>query len=326
MISLAALSAFPNFTATQQVTRFKGRVVMLDDGLAPGRLTVRLGEFGSTATNDAGFFAVPLPAGTRSVTVQVETGDPKWVVRYPSGPIPVPADTSFVTDIMVGLSIEANLARAYAITNSQLAQRLEAAGVKQDQTLDILDRMRADFASRTQLEAEELRIAAQRETDRVREYRPIAAAIERYVTAANDLQNAFIFISDQAFTNDSAYAELKKSVRDYNGAFDTLQTNRMSFEATVRTYWGSDRISSDLRDFFDYALGEVHRVRILSLNGTQEPITKIAKGQVKGSEAKKLQQETEARIDTTVRELAPRLEELGRRKDRILLELQPGEH
>ena len=315
---LMVLSAAQFAASAQQSLRFKGRVVVLDGGPSPARLTVHLGQFGSTATNDAGVFSIALPAGTTSVTIQVETGDPKWVVRYPIGPVPIPADTAAVTDVVVALSVEASLARAYAVDNAQLQQRLKEAGVKQDQALDILERMRTDFANRTQVQVEELRIAAQRETDRVREFMPISVAIERYVTEANDLQNAFVFMSDQAFRNDSAFAELKQAIREYNGACDTLNNHRAAFEKTVESYWQSEKVSSDLRDLLDYALGEVHSVHILPLNSTIGPISDVHNGKA----GKQSQAKITAEIKTAVRELAPRLEELGRRKDRVLLELQ----
>ncbi len=318
--SLTVSSAVQFSVAAQQSLHFKGRVVVQDGGPSPARLTVHLGQFGSTATNDAGFFTIALPAGTTSVTIQVETGDPKWVVRYPTGPVPVPADAAAVTDVVVALSVEASLARAYAVDNAQLQQRLTEAGVKQDQALDILERMRADFADRTQVEVEELRIAAQRESDRVRAFTPISVAIERYVTEANDLQNAFIFISDEAFRNAAAFTELKNAILEYNGACDTLNSHRAAFESTVGSYWKSEKISSDLRDLFDYALGEVHRVRILPLNNTLGPISDIRNGRA----GKQSQEMVTAEIKTAVRDLAPRLEELGRRKDRVLLELQSG--
>ena len=47
------------------------------------QMKIRVGAFGVTSPNDGGFFTSAIPAGSTSVTLQIETGSPRWIVGSP---------------------------------------------------------------------------------------------------------------------------------------------------------------------------------------------------------------------------------------------------
>ena len=164
--------------------------------------------------------------------------------------------------------------------------------------------------------------ADQRELARAGEYPRIAAALEDYLIRLHNVEIAFRIILQFAFTSDSAFAELKTSIRRYNEAFEGLKQGRTGFEQRVARYWGSERLVGELRNVLDYALGEIHEIHVLPLNDVLPDITAVSKRQVSGQAAEQKREQVTRRVAETLRALQPRIQELDRRKSRLLSELQ----
>jgi hypothetical protein len=288
-----------------------------------GRVVVRAKQLGQTLTNDNGYFEFSVPADVRQVEiVAVELSDPKWMVRYPIGAIPVSNDSTIVTSIVVGPSFEALMERVFSAQREALEANLKASGARQEEIGQALDSIRAWFAGRAQIEAESLRVEENRSMERARAFGPIAETLRTYVNEARDLRNAFRLVSEFAFSSSSAFDELKSAIVAYNAAFERLNGTGPGMESTIRTLWRSETLGSECRSLLDYALGEIHHVHVLPLNETLETINRIRLKQVRGGEAAQAQRDALASITLAVRELDPRLDELQRRVDRLLGDLE----
>jgi len=285
-------------------------------------MKVRLGPYGTTTPNDGGFFVGAIPAGTSSLSVQVETGNPGWVVRYPTGTVAVPRDTLFITDILVAPSVESSLARDHAAESARLRGMLRTAGVSEKLILAAIDRLRSDFSERTNVQAETLRAAERRGSERAEVYPRLSATIEAYTIKAGNVQIAFRYLLEPSFGSDSAFAQLKRAISEYNLAFESLKTQRNGFEKGVTDAWQSERLSADLRALLDYALGEIHSVQILPLNDVLPDVSRVLTRHYRGEEAVSKRAEVNARVKASVVALAVRLEELDRRKIRVMSDLQ----
>lgn len=319
VIALVAAVATPAL-ARQRV--FRGRIVMAAGGPPFSQVRVSLGRYATASPNGSGHFSGAIPDSVKSLVLDVETGSAKWVMRYPTGAVAVPADPSFETDIFVGPSLDQTLSRAYAAETAQLMEGFKAAGVADSQVLAAIDALRRQFAERTSIAADSLKLAAKRGDERAAVYPRIAAAVQAFAIKANNVQVAFRYVLESAFASDSAFALLKRAITEYNPAFDTLKTNGDGFAKAVKTYWGSDLLSSNFQAFLDFALGDIHHVHIYSLNDVMPDISKVLRGQIGGNEGKAKKLEVTARVKATVAALAPLLEELDRRKTRVLSELQ----
>jgi hypothetical protein len=307
---------------TSQTVPFRGRVVMAAGGPPFRQMTIRLDRFATTTPNDGGFFSGAIPAGTSSMTIRVETGNPRWALRYPVGAVAVPRDTGFVTDIIVGPSIEETLSRDYASSMARLSAGLRSAGAADSQVIAAIDVLRREFAERTNLKVDELRAAEQLTSARAQIFPQLSAAIEAYLIKANNIAIAFQYLLESSFGSDSAFAQLRLAIVEYNSAFEALRTSRDGFENGVATNWRSPRLSADLRALLDYALGDIHSTEILPLNEVLPDVSRILTRRLQGNEAQTKRVEVLARVRTTVTTLRARLEELERRKIRVLDALQ----
>ncbi|NOT09328.1 MAG: hypothetical protein HOP28_14120 [Gemmatimonadales bacterium] len=321
IVVLLATVAVQPASARQTVT-FRGKIHVAGRGPLPSQMKVRLGPFGTHVPNDGGFFAGAIPAETRSIALEVETGSPKWVVRYPLGPVAVPRDSAFVTDVIIGPSIEETLARAYAVENALLREHLKGAGLQDSLVIAALDGIRREFQDRTHLEAAALREAATRQNERLKEYPRLATAFEAYDIKAHNIRTAFTYILEPAFVSGAAFGVLRNAILEYNVAFESLRTQRKDFENVVHERWEGERVYSDVVGFMNYALATVHEGQVLPLNDLLPDINRVLRGQLNGGDAKRLRDAVTARVQTAVRDLDPLLKELGRLKDVALLRLQ----
>ena len=313
-----ATAAFASAIVGAQTVPFRGRVVMPAGGPPFRQMKIRVGAFGVTSPNDGGFFTGAIPAGSTSVTLQIETGNPRWIVRYPVGSVAVPRDALFVTDVIIGPSIDNTLARDYAAESARLRTSLKGAGVADSQVIAAIDGLRREFADRTNVQIDELRQAERRGNERAQIFPHLAATIEAFAIKANNVEIAFHYLLEPSFSSDSAFAQLKRGITEYNLAFETLKTERGGFEKGVADYWGNERISADLSALLDYALGEIHAVNILPLNQVLPDVRRILRRELNARDAAEKRGEVLGLVRTSVAALHVRLEELDRRKIRVL--------
>ena len=318
---LFAISSSPKASLAQTV-QFRGRVVMLPGGPSPRQMTVRLDRYGVATPNDGGFFTAAIPAGVMSLMIQVETGNPRWTLRYPVAAIAVPRDANLVTDFIVGPSIEETLSRDYASSIARLRTGLRSAGAADSQVIAAIESLRREFAERTNVRVEELRAAERLTSEPARIFPPLSASIEAFVIKANNLAIVFQYLLEPSFSSDSAFSQLKRGIVEYNGAYEALRTGRAGFESGVAQAWQNAPLSADYRALLDYALGDIHATDVLPLNEVLPDVSRILTGTLRGAEAQTKRGEVMTRVRIAVTTLRARLDELERRKIRVLAALQ----
>jgi hypothetical protein len=299
--------------ASAQTILFRGRLVHVD-GLSTANVTVGFGAFGSTAVRGNGQFETALPADTRSVTIEILDRD--WAVLYPrSGQVSILADPQAVIEIVVGESVEAATLRLFAERHEKLAAGLEEVGAEQDEIRDILQSFVDEVTERLDVNADSLAAEIESERQRLAHYPALSETVSAYVLAARDFNLAFTHYGHAAFDDQAAYMVIYSAIDSYNQAFQKLNNERMAFEYQVAAYWESEELRSDLRALFDFALGEIHDIRILPLNETVATMREAAYGSNRDRAAISAARE---RIARTVEELDLRLPELERRAERVL--------
>ena len=322
VFTCVALSCpLPVQLAAQSVV-FRGRVVVAEGGPPLRQMTVRLDRFGTATPNDGGFFSAAIPAGTQSIRIQVATGNPRWMLRYPTSAIAVPRDTSFVTDIIVGPSLDETLTRDFASSVTRLGASLRNAGAADSQVIAAINALRREFSTRTNVRIDELRTAEKLSTERARIYPELSATLERFMIKANNMTIAFQYLLEPSFGSDSAFAQLQRAITEYNVAVEALKTGRAGFEDGVASNWRNTTASADLRAVLDYALGDIHAVDILPLNEVLPDVSRILTGNLRGREAQTRRADVMARVRIAVSTLRVRLDELERRKIRVIGTLQ----
>jgi hypothetical protein len=150
----------------------------------------------------------------------------------------------------------------------------------------------------------------------------IASSLGTFIIEAKDLVNAFRATSVEVFEDNLALRKMSDAVLQYNAAFNKLNSERMSYEKQVLTYWNNEALYNDVRYLFDYALGELHAVNVLELNGALNTINDLAVGKIAGRKAEKeAKDKVLATIAQNTGQLDKRIQELERRANRILYTL-----
>jgi hypothetical protein len=301
---------------------FRGRIVVAAGGPPLRQMTVRLDRFGTATPNDGGFFSAAIPSGTQSIRIQVATGNPRWMLRYPTSAVAVPRDTSFVTDIIVGPSLDETLSRDFASSVTRLGASLRSAGAADSQIIAAINALRREFSTRTNVRIDELRDAEKLSGERAKIYPELSSALERFMIRANNITIAFQYLLEPSFGSDSAFAQLRRAITEYNAAFEALKTGRAGFEDGVAANWQNPAATSDLRAVLDYALGDIHAIGVLPLNDVLPDVSRILTGRLSGREAQARRAEVMASVRLSVTALRARLDELERRKIRVLGTLQ----
>lgn len=317
----AAFALVPAVIGAQTV-QFRGRVVMAAGGPPFSGMTVRIDRYGVVTPNDGGYFVAAIPAAVTSVTIWVETGNPRWTLRYPVAAIAIPRDANLVTDLIVGPSIEESLSRDYAASIARLRTGLRSAGAADSQIIKAIESLRTEFAQRTSVRVDELRAAEQQTLERARILPPLAASIETFLIKANNVATVFQYLLEPSFGSDSAFAQLKRGIIEYNAAYESLRTGRAGFEGGVAQAWQNPALSADFRALLDYALGDIHATEVLPLNEVLPDVSRILTGALRGADAQAKRVEVMMRVRLMVTALHARLDELERRKVRVIESLQ----
>lgn len=306
------LMASPAALVAQATTVFQGRLVHVD-GLSTANLKVGFHPYGSTVTRTNGQFETALPADVTDITVEIL--DHHWTVLYPrDGRVSIPRDPQQVTEIIVGESVETAALRLFADRHEKLAAGLAAVGARQDEVADVLRVFVDEVTRKLEVDAASLQNAIDVQRSRIEHYPVLSMTVKSYVLEARDLTGFFKRFGHIAFTDREVYMGLHEAVEKYNAAFEKLNNERLIFEQVVGRYWGEE-LRGDLRALYDYALGEIHRVRILQLNESLPTMHQALWG---GMRDRNRIQRAQENIDSLVRDLELRLPELDQRAERVL--------
>lgn len=305
---------------TQGERKFIGRLVMLDGSQkALNNLPVRIVDQGQGVTGTDGKFEIAIKGDVREVTVELVSSD--WKIIYPTGgKALVPVDENKSTEFIVGDSPKDVLTKAVAKSNNEIKERLSKLGVKQDAIEQTLTAFRNEIQQMSDIKLSDLRDQIDLDAKRTEFYPVLASAINDYINEAKDIKDAFKFTSQHAFDDNQALQVLVGAVESYNVAFEEINKKHAGYEKTVLDLWQSEAKAGEVRELFNYALGELHSANIFTLNLKIKDINDYNRGHYKGS--KKAFKETITReIETTELQLERRLDELNKRAQVVLSKL-----
>lgn len=153
-------------------------------------------------------------------------------------------------------------------------------------------------------------------------YAEISAALGNFIIRAKDLVIVFRDVNEQIFEDNLNLRKMTDGIIQYNEAFNALNSGRMGYEKQVLMYWDNEALYSDLRNLFDYALGELHSVNVLELNGSLTLVNDINLGKISGRKnEREAREKVLASVISNTGQLDKRIQELERRANRILYTL-----
>jgi hypothetical protein len=285
-----------------QATVFRGRLLLSTESVKPAQVRVVLEGLGASTPSTDGSFSIAIPAGTRTVMLRVESGAGVLQVTYPRNPINVPLDANAVTDVVIGPTLEILLADALGPFLARLEATSRAAGVRDSSIRAAIADIMRSVADAAKVQAADLNTEAARAQKRAETFPEISESLERYELRANNVHQAFLYVAGASFSNDSAFALLKRTINEYNPAFDTLKVRRGSLQQVVSDNW-DERRWTELRAVFDFVLGDIHDLTIKPMNGLIPRIDSVLRGRVRGDAATRMRTEVLSETQVFVRTL-----------------------
>jgi hypothetical protein len=300
--------------------KFRGRIIFFDGVKKPAaNVAVRLLREGDGTTGTDGIFTIAIHDTTRTITLELVKSP--FAVIYPAnGVAQVPKGDNQVIDFYIGDSPKDILTKAVAKSDNELKARLTQLGIKQDGIEKTLNAFRDDIQKMSDIKIANLKDAIDLDSKRREFYPEFAAAINNYINEAKDLKDAFKFTAKHAFDDPQALQVLTDAINSYDIAFKQINNNHAGYEKMVLDLWESEAKASEVREFFNYALGELHKSNIFVLNLRIKDINDYNLGHVKGSK-KAFKEMISHDIDTLVFQLDQRLQELDSRARVILNKL-----
>lgn len=302
--------------------KFKGKLVLFDGQKKPMINTpVRLVNEGDGATGTDGIFTIAIHDTTASVTLELVKN--KMSVIYPAGGIAkVLRNSNEVVEFYVGESTKDILTRAVAESNNEIEKTLTAMGVKQDGIEQTLKAFRDEIQKMANIKVDDLKDQIELASKKENFYPLFASAINNYTNEAKDLKDAFKFSARHSFDDPQALQLLNNSVNSYSAAFEEINRKHSGYEKMVLDLWNEAK-ATEVKEFFNYAMGELHSANIYTLNLKIKDINDYNSGSMSNSKKKMFKEMISRDIDTQVFQLERRLQELDNRAQVILSKLAP---
>lgn len=179
-----------------------------------------------------------------------------------------------------------------------------------------------DNTSTASINSSTVAVAMTVEEKKTAAHAEIASTLGQFIIEAKDLVIAFRGASADIFQDNLSQLKITDAITKYNQVFNKLNSERMSYEKQVLTYWNNEALYNDVRYLFDYALGELHAVNVLELNNALNTINDLGLGKISGRKAEKeAKEKVLASIAQNTAQLDKRIQELERRANRILYTL-----
>jgi len=309
------------FCFSQGSRKFIGRLVFLEGGnQSVNNVSVRLVNQGAGTTGSDGVFTIAINNTDEDVTLQLVNSE--WGILYPiGGIIHVPKNPDMVSDFIIGASTKDLLIKAIANSNNEMKSRLTQLGVKQDGIEQALATFLAEVQKMSDIKMEDLNKQIDLSSKREEFYPILSSSINSYINEAKDLKDAFKFTARHAFDDPQALQVLSDAIASYNIVFEDLNKQHSGYEKKVFDLWGSEAKESEVRELFDYALGELHSVSIFTLNLNVRDINEYFRGNSKGAKKNASKDTIIREIEFSVLQLERRLEILDSRAHVVLSKL-----
>jgi hypothetical protein len=310
-LALLALSAH-----TYGQRKFVGRLLDADRRPVVG-MGIRVVNIGPTKSGTGGDFEIAIPINSDVVTL--ELAEKKFSIIYPFGGIAnVPKNQNQPIEFYVGTSPTKLLTMAIARSNNEMKENLSKIGIKSDDILSTLKSYKESIETLIDIKLED--ISAEEELDNQRKgfYPTLSKAINNFINEAKDLKDAFKFSTDHAFDDPQALEILTRSINSYNDAYEEINKNHSSYEKNVKDYWANDSKETEVKEWFNYALGELHSSNIFILNLKIKDINDYNTANLSKTEKKALRTRVLHEIEVIDLQLDRRLQELDKRAEVLL--------
>ncbi|MEO6893917.1 MAG: hypothetical protein ABI136_02720 [Ginsengibacter sp.] len=310
-----------NFCFSQGDRKFTGRLIFLDGNQnLVKNVSVRLVDIGSTFTGTDGKFEIAINKNVGAVTLILVNSD--WDILYPiGGRTSIPMDPNQVIQFIIGDSPKDVLTKAVAKSNNEIKNKLTSLGVKQEGIEQTLTAFRDEIQKMADIKMADLKDQIDLASKREQFFPILASAINDYINEAKDLKDAFKFSANHAFDDPQALQVLMDAVKSYNVAYEEINKKHTGYEKMVYDLWESESKSDEVKDFFSYALGELHSANIFTLNLKIRDINEYNVGNLKGARKKAFKESVSREIESSVLQLERRLQELDKRAQVIFTEL-----
>lgn len=318
---LAVFTFLLNKGYAQKAAIFKGRLMSLNGNTdIVQNVSVRLVNQGRGTTGKDGIFTIPISDSLREVTIELV--DSKYNIIYPlGGRALIQKDLNTPLEFYIGESTKDILTKAIARSNNEIKSKLTQLGLKQDGIEAILNEFRSDIQTMTSIKVEDLRNEIEVENKKKEFYPKLSSSIMDYINEAKDLKDAFKFVAKHAFEDPQALQLLTDAINSYNIVFEKLNKEHKGYEIRVQELWQSEAKASEVRELFNYALGELHSANIFTLNLKLRDINEYFRGNIKGSNKKAAKEIIIREIESAELQLDRRLDELDNRTQVVLSDL-----
>lgn len=310
-----------NFAFSQGVRKFIGRLVFLEGGnQSISNVPVILVNQGAGRTGTDGIFEISINNSVGEVTLELDKSELK--ILYPiGGKTGVPKNPDMVINFIVGASTRDILTKAIANSNNEIKSRLTELGVKQDGIEQTLASFLTEIQRMSDIKMEDLTKQIDLSSKREEFYPLLASSINDYINEAKDLKDAFKFTARHAFGDPQALQVLSDVIASYNVIFEDLNKQHSGYEKKIFDLWGSEAKENEVRELFEYALGELHSANIFTLNLKVRDINEYFRGTSKGAKKNASKEAIMREIESSVLQLERRLEILDNRAQVVLSKL-----
>lgn len=312
---------FYNIGYGQATRKFTGKLVSFDgNNKTINNISVRLVNQQSGVTGTDGIFVIAINNDVEEVTLELANSE--LTIIYPAGGrVNIPKNPNAVVEFVVGDSPKEILTKAVAKSNNEIKNRLSQLGVKQDGIEETLNVFIAEIQKMSDIKRADLTSQIDLASKREEFYPALASSINGYINEAKDLKDAFKFTARHAFNDPMALQILVDAISSYNIVFEDLNKNSAGFEMKVSDYWQSEAKANEVRELFNYALGEIHSANVFILNLKISEINELNGSNLKGSKKEALQENILRDIQTSQLQLERRLEDLDKRAQIVLSKL-----
>lgn len=308
------------FLPNAQAEKYKFQVK--DDKQAVQRNRVLIANGENVITNASGIFILTLSTNLFNIAVQ-SADENKYVIRYPaSGIISLPKNPTDVVDITIAIPTRNDQANAM---KNKLANQIskidkDIRNLKSsDEQLKKILLKRIDslftIGQRNNINKDDLRTARELMIGRDTSFPKISLTLNSYINESKDLSDA-LKLTEMALTEKGARDQLIEAIKNYNPVYEELNGRKDEYEKSVGAFWQSKELSYNFLNLTDFALNEIHRPYILSLNDLIEKMNKynIEKN---NRTRRELKREILSESEKTTRDLDRRLVILGEKSNTL---------
>lgn len=233
------------------------------------------------STNLSGLLTAPILAAKTQIKLRPK--DKKYIILYPAGGnVYIPKDNSLVVEIILAAVADDPNIKLYQQVLKELNDSKNKSGEALAPIKKRFDLLEAQL-KKLNYSSEDLRSARDRQNGIDLFYPEITKSLSNYVMQSINLQNAFKYTADFAFTNPNALQKLVQAINEYNPCIEKINENFSTYSKQIKQNWQSDTLTHSFDMLADYILNDFHKQNILPFNDIKNNINKYFLGELPGN-------------------------------------------